>query len=390
MQITYSALQACMWMVYCVGISFSAVYMGYKGLSNTLLGAVQSVGMILGFAVASALASIIDRRGRFTVFHGIALLLTLQVCIMGLFSLADIRGALFCVLDCVLICSVTAVIPMNISLCFELARFGLGPDFGPARAIGSLGYALLAAAMGSMVMQLGEAVIPQIGLLVAMLEAGCVAFTKWQLRGRTEISVSNDPAVKARSTPEFIRANPRFAILLLGIIIIFFSHNVSNLFLINVVTAVGGDVSTVGGINSFTAFLELPAMFFYGAISHRFKCAGILRFSLIMFVLKTLGVALAPTVGLLYLAESLQGLSFAVYAPAIVYWTITTVSPEDSAKGQALAQGVTTVGACLASVLAGIMLDAMSVRSVLIISSLVCAVGCIVCMAGIKEKKKTL
>jgi len=72
-----------MWMVYCVGISFSAVYMRYKGLSNTSLGAVQSLGMMLGFAVSSMLASVVDRRGRITIFHSIALVLSVQIAISG-------------------------------------------------------------------------------------------------------------------------------------------------------------------------------------------------------------------------------------------------------------------------------------------------------------------
>ena len=85
-----------------------------------------------------------------------------------------------------------------------------------------------------------------------------------------------------------------------------------------------------------------------------------LRFSFIFFALKTAAIAAAPNIPLLYAAESLQVLSYALYAPAIVAYVTLIVPYDDAAKGQSLAFSMTTIGGVLASLISGRLLDVLS------------------------------
>ena len=84
-----------------------------------------------------------------------------------------------------------------------------------------------------------------------------------------------------------------------------------------------------------------------------------LRFSFIFFTLKTAAIAAAPNIPLLFAAESLQVLSYALYAPAIVAYVTLIVPYDDAAKGQSLAFSMTTIGGVLASLISGRLLDVL-------------------------------
>ena len=98
-----------------------------------------------------------------------------------------------------------------------------------------------------------------------------------------------------------------------------------------------------------------------------------------MFVLKALAIALAPSMGSLYAANVLQLVSFAMITPAMVQYVILNIDPKDSAKGQALAFGMVTLGNILSSAIGGPLYDALPVRSVLLVGTAAALAGAAFC-----------
>ena len=152
-----------------------------------------------------------------------------------------------------------------------------------------------------------------------------------------------------------------------------------NNYMINVVRNAGGDTSDMGLLSGFTAFMEIPMMFLYDWLLRRFRCATTVRFASSMFALKSLAIALAPRMGALYAAETLQIVSFAMITPAMVQYVILNIDRKDSAKGQALAFGMVTIGNVLSSAIGGHLYDALPVRSVLLIGTLIAVCGAVLC-----------
>ena len=167
--------------------------------------------------------------------------------------------------------------------------------------------------------------------------------------------------------------------MLAGVALLFFTHNLVNNYLINVVRNVHGDTSDMGLISGFTAVMEIPMMFLYDRLLRRFSCASTVRFASSMFVLKALAIALAPSMGGLYAANVLQLVSFAMITPAMVQYVILNIDPKDSAKGQALAFGMVTLGNILSSAIGGPLYDALPVRSVLLVGTAAALAGAAFC-----------
>lgn len=183
------------------------------------------------------------------------------------------------------------------------------------------------------------------------------------------------PAPQGRSLGVFLRESPRFCLLLAGMALLFFSHNTTSTFLINFVEHAGGGIETLGYLTAFLTALEVPTMLFFSRIFRRRSCTAVLRFSFIFFALKTAAIAAAPNIPLLFAAESLQVLSYALYAPAIVAYVTLIVPYDDAAKGQSLAFSMTTIGGVLASLISGRLLDVLSAPATAWIAAAVCAVG---------------
>lgn len=185
----------------------------------------------------------------------------------------------------------------------------------------------------------------------------------------------------------FLRENPRFCLLLAGMALLFFSHNTTSTFLINFVEHAGGGTETLGYLTAFLTALEVPTMLFFSRIFRRRSCAAVLRFSFIFFALKTAAIAAAPNIPLLFAAEALQALSYALYAPAIVAYVTLIVPYDDAAKGQSLAFSMTTMGGVLASLISGRLLDVLSAPATTWIAAAVCAVGAGLACRGLEKPK---
>lgn len=58
----YALNQIAFWMEFCLSSSFSAVYLGAIGYSNTELGILLAIGNVLGLVLGTILSDLIDRR----------------------------------------------------------------------------------------------------------------------------------------------------------------------------------------------------------------------------------------------------------------------------------------------------------------------------------------
>ena len=101
-----------------------------------------------------------------------------------------------------------------------------------------------------------------------------------------------------------------------------------------------------------------------------------LKWSGVFLVLKTLITLLAPNVGWIYVAQSLQFFAFAMFVPASVYYVNQVIRGADKVKGQAGMTIALSISGMIGNFLGGIMLDSSGVSFML-------AVGLGVSLAGL-------
>lgn len=389
--IAYYIIQGFYWMSICVSNNYAAFYLQSRGYSNSQLGVILALGNIAGFILSPILASVVDRSKRISIYHCLCALLAVQGLLLVLFTLLPGKSLLVALFYCVYISVVVAVNPLNTELCFELSLWSRPVSYSPARGIGSMCYALMALILGQLTLRLGAGMLPFAGLFCLLGQSLPLAYI-CRTRRRAAALLPDGKSAKAGQAQglgllDFIRSNRRFCLLMLGIALIFFSYNIPDYFMINIARSVGGDEGDLGGISAFKAMMEIPVMLLYTKLTSRFRCSSVMRFAAFAFTAKAVALAAAGSIYGLYAANLFQALSFALMIPSMVQYVNLVVDHKDSAKGQALANGMMTLGAVFANFIGGSLLDILSVKSTLLIAAAVAFLGALACMFAVERKK---
>lgn len=380
--------QASFWMSLCIALSFAAVHLKALGFSNTELGLVMAAGNILGSLAGPMLASLGEKNPRLTTAGlNLPLFALRALCLVGLLFCTG-RTVLSAVIFALYITSTMAVNSLNLKFCVDAELRGLALDYGRARAAGSLAYVLLSALLGVLVERLSYPVLIWAGFAVLLLQIAANALTQASLQKSPLTPQAEEKQKSSASLPAFLRAEPRFALFLLGSILLYFAHNTITNFMINIVRKVGGDTETMGYLNAFMAVVEIPVMLLFSRFVRGRRVSVLLQISVAFFLAKALAFALAPSVGMLYAATVLQAPSFALYTCAIVPYVSAVIARENAAKAQSLAFSMTTLGAVGASLLGGWLFDHCSVLTTLLVAAGVCAAGVAICVPTVKKTEK--
>lgn len=435
----YANIFAAYWMFYGVANAFASAYLLPKGYTNAEIGIILAVGSVLAVFLQPIMADIADRSKKLSLLGVTQLSAGLLIVLEAtLFAMAHKSLALW-VVFVMIIAWLTALQPLFNSLAFHLEESGVHIHFGICRGMGSLGFALLTAVLGTFVEMWGANILPAVGeltlagLLVTIMIVKreferCVK-AKAQTRsasagagvsGDAEVSAASDEvrtAVEAgalrapadvstnEETPlplppdsadkqeeinlwRFIRDNKLFLVLNIGVIGLYFSNAVLNNFMLQIVNAVGGTSEDMGRVLAVMAFMEMPALFFFDKVKARFSCQTLLKVAAVGFTLRVGLIFLAKSMTVIYLAHIFQTLGFALFLPAMVVFIGDVMRRGEAVKGQAFFTAMTTVAAMISSVLGGIMLDVRDAHFMLLVSTLVTAAGAVVIILVVGKIRK--
>ena len=380
----YAAEQGSFWMTYCIASGFAVVYLQAMGYTNTQLGMILAAGNILGSALGTFLADRIDRNEKLVPGQLMWGVLAAQTAILLVLLPQRGRCAAVTVGYAAFLAVALSANSLLLKISADLTYRGTPVNYGVARGTGSLTYMLVSILLGILLERRSARLLPLAALLFT---AGQAAANVWMLRKTGTAPVARQSAGdrSGASLGRFFRENPRFTMLLLGSVLVFFAFNTVASFFINVVEHVGGTTATMGWLSAYMAGLEIPVMMGFFWFRRRWSPSALLRFSFFMFVGKAVLLALAKSVPFLYGCYLLQPLSYAVYNPAIVLYVEQVIPFRDSAKGQSLVFSTTTVGAVLANLIGGMMYDHLSVSATLWIAAAVCAVGAAICIRSVQK-----
>lgn len=387
MNILYGLVQVAYWSGFCMAFIYAAVFLQDKGYSNTHLGFIMAAGNIIGLFLAPVLAALVDKAKRSGIFVYIGLLLAAELLLVLSFFGAK-QGLYLSVAYSIHMGCILSVTPLNTQLCFVLESWCGKLNFGATRGAGSLAFALVSTFMGSIVFRFGTVSLLYGQLLVISLQAALLICIYLLDKGHSGGSLFVQEKESGSSLIGFFRDNPRFSVMLLGVSMLFFAHNLLCNFFINVVSNLGGSTADMGTVSGIMAFCELPPMLFYSLLSKKFSCNSMLRFSILMFIFKSFAVAFAGSIPALTAACTLQMISFALLTPASVEYVNRYIPAKDAAKGQSLFFSTTSLGAIFATSLGGMMYDGMSVFSTLLSGAFVCTAGALICMFCIERRKR--
>lgn len=422
----YGSIFGTYWMIYAVVSSFASVFMLAKGYTNAQIGMTLAAANILAVVLQPVTANLADRSAKAGAI-GISQVMTVMMMVftLGMFFFGG--GSLALSVTFVLLISWhTALQPMFNALTFKLEESGIPVNFGVARSVGSLAYSILVAALGTIVENLGIMSLPVTAEIVCLMLMVSLILTGRTFRkakaayeaerlDRSAEAGSQEALAKAGqkadetgaaaqedengsdqplqeneqiSLMEFIRRNKLFFVLNLGVVGLFFSNSILNNYMVQIVTDVGGTSEDMGRILGVMAFLEIPTMVFFSRLKTKFSCQLLLKVAAVGFTVKIALCWLAGSVGMLYVAQLFQLVSFALFLPGMVYFTGENMSPGEAVRGQALFTTMITVTTIFSSLLGGWILDVSGAKMLTMIATLATAAGAVIVFAVVDRIHK--
>ena len=388
LNIEYFSLQSLFWMTYCMVVGFSVTYLLSYGYSNSEAGYILASANICALILQPFFADLADRSKKInamTIF--LVSIEIIFVCSIGLFFIG-VRSLILTLIYVVMITLANAVIAFLTSIQFLMDTSKSKINFGLCRAGGSLCFAILSAVMGIMIERIGMKSIPLALFIITLLMIGlCIFITRHSINGNIKAVLTLE---KKRSSSLFVffKENPRFMILSIAMLFIYYAHAFITNFTISIVRNVGGDNREMGYLIAFMALMELPGMIGFKEISRRFKVSSLLLFSMIMFSIKAIIVWLSPSLMTLTFGFALQVVSFAIYIPASVQYANIIIDEKDTVKAQMMFNLMQTGGAVFSSIIGGWLIDFSGISHALLIGAILSCIGTIIAFAGIQNTKR--
>ena len=388
LNIEYFSLQSLFWMTYCMVVGFSVTYLLSCGYSNSEAGYILASANICALILQPFFADLADRSKKInamTIF--LVSIEIIFVCSIGLFFIG-VRSLIVTLIYVVMITLANAVIAFLTSIQFLMDTSKSKINFGLCRAGGSLCFAILSALMGIMIERIGMKSIPLALFIITLLIIGlCIFITRHSINGNIKAVLTLE---KKRSSSLFVffKENPRFMILSIAMLFIYYAHAFITNFTISIVRNVGGDNREMGYLIAFMALMELPGMIGFKEISRRFKVSSLLLFSMIMFSIKAIIVWLSPSLMTLTFGFALQVVSFAIYIPASVQYANIIIDEKDTVKAQMMFNLMQTGGAVFSSIIGGWLIDFSGISHALLIGAILSCIGTIIAFAGIQNTKR--
>ena len=388
LNIEYFSLQSLFWMTYCMVVGFSVTYLLSCGYSNSEAGYILASANICALILQPFLADLADHSKKINAMTILLVSIAIIfVCSIGLFFIS-IRSAVLTLIYVVMITLANAVIAFLTSVQFLMDTSKSKINFGLCRAGGSLCFAILSALMGMMIERIGMKSIPTALFIITLLIiALCMYITRHRINDK-QTTGSTLEKRKSSSLFVFFRENPKFMILSVAMLFIYYAHAFITNFTISIVRNVGGNHREMGYLIAFMALMELPGMIGFKEISRRFKVSSLLLFSMIMFSVKAIIVWLSPSLITLTFGFALQVVSFALYIPASVQYANIIIDEKDTVKAQMMFNFMQAGGAVFSSIIGGWLIDFSGISHALLVGAILSCIGTMIAFMGIQNTKR--
>jgi PPP family 3-phenylpropionic acid transporter len=387
----YALLQSVFWMGQCCMFGFAAVYLKSRGFENTQVGVALCLACVLSTIIQPFIAGFADRTTKVHL-RTITMVLMLIVLALGVILLIIPDSYLFITIFYMIMIAIqiTLVSLLN-SLAVEYINLGILMNYGLARGISSIAFALTSFGLGIVLKYYSGNILLPIFLVFYVLFIGALILFKIDT---SSIPLPEKEVVETEQSQSdgilaFLKKYKKFTILLIGMTMVMYSHNLINTYLINIVENVGGDNTDMGISLSIAAGLELPTMAVFILIVKKVKCSTLLKISAFFFFIKSGLVWLAPNMLTLNLSQLLQLFGYALFTPASVYYVNEIIDSKNSVKGQSMVNVATfsLVGA-IGSITGGRILDTKGVSTMLLVATIVTGIGFIIVCCSTEDTKK--
>ena len=388
--VLYCLVQMLYWSSGFTTVGYATAYLGKIGFSNSSIGLITAVAGLVGFALVFCLSVRIDRRGPASLYRAIVGILLIQIALITFFRASQNAELLPAVLYALFLSHGHVMNSLFSKLYIDLKKRGVQIDFGIARGLGSLAFASSSFAIGYMLAHHPDVYVHSLTLALYTLLL-LITLALQFLSSTLPVDRESAPESAEKKTPirfgPFLRDYRFFMILVLGIALVSASNKTFTTFLVNVVEGVGGDTRSFTTISGFLALIEIPVMLYFSKIRRRHSISSMLLLSLTLYAVKLGGAAAARSLPVLFAAVTAQTFAAGLYHPASVEFIREMIPHKDTAKCQALLDGVPVFVSFVTISGFGVLLDSISVRAVCFLLFALALAGTVISRLVIMQMK---
>ena len=370
----YTFHQMAYWATAAGVVSFATAFLLQKGFAASTVGILLASGNLLSCAFQPILADRADRIGG-NVLKWLTAGLTLisAVCFASI-QLLPLPETAFGLLYLLGVFAFDAMNPLMNALNVSYMTNGYTINYGLSRGLGSLAYAFAALGIGKVMARFGADWMIWISLGLLAINAAMSLSYPSLLTSVSGEKKENDCC----SIPVFFRRYKWYCISMLGVLLLGMFHAMTENYLIEIVTPLGGDSGTVGVALFVATAIEALVLVYLDQVRSKISDNWLLKIAGLSFVLKSVLFLMAGNVMTIYMIQLIQATSYTFLSPIQMYYANNKISPADMVKGQAFTTAAYTLGCAAGNFAGGQLISGFGLRAMLLAGVLIALAGTLV------------
>ena len=382
----YAGAQSSFWIGHCALTGYTAVLLGVRGFSDVQVGLTSSLMSVLTIVFQLLISNFSDHHPRIAIKKIITVLYLLAMATGGVLLAGGVPVALMMISFALNGAFKNTIVGLFNALVMQYVNADIPVRIGWPRGVGSVVYAVCAYVLGrALEIYSPDILIPtflcttiiSITLVLLMPDVNHLTIQHTGLPTGSECSAHFYRQMPLATPVPTLSAGRRGAL-----------HGQHGfLFLIRVVKSRGGGATELGISMFLQAVVEMPIMFMTPWILKRFKPANVLVVSFFAYALKTFLMLISRSMGMVYIAMSLNMFSFGLYCISSVYFVNSLVRPGERVRAQGLISLCGSAGGIIGSAFAGAVLDSYGIQVLLLINTLISLLGAFIMIVCNKSSR---
>lgn len=380
----YIVMQAGFWAMFAAIVAYQTALLLERGFSNGEAGLMTAVRCLAGIICQPLLGGFADRHPEIPLKWIVTLSLVLSLGAGAWYWLDPGMGLWETALVWAVIGGLeVSSYPLMDAMAVQFINDGVPIRYSLGRGIGSMAYAVVCVLLGLQVGKAGLESTLLTHLILVGIEVVLVAsYPAW--RGAKRSAEQAGP--KPQSALSLLKSNPRFTLMLAGVLLGLTGIMPLSNFLVNIVTSRGGTEADLGLALFLMGGAELPTALFFGRLLRRLGSGRLVMLSMLFGTLK--GVLLLLTTNFLgvLLVQPIQVLGYGLFTPASVYFVNESVPEADRVRGQTVMMVASNgLGGMLGGLLAGWTLD-LGGANLMLAGCIACGcAGTLLCLLALRK-----
>lgn len=381
LQMKYNVLHILFWLSYLSIYGYVAVFLQYRGLSNTDIGIVTGAGAIFSIFLSPFVSSLLTKIKSLSIKKLTLILYIMMFSFFFCLTFLSLPIVLIMFFYIGLLSLVVSIVPFLSMICMDYLKAGQYINFGLSRGLGSVSYAAGAVLVGQLIDIINPTVIGYVHLLSSVL-------LLILLFSMPDYKIEEDNPLENKSNIFTIIKNYKtFFIILVAFAFMFAASTSLSTYLINIVKNLGGNTSLYGIAIFCMAASEMPVMSMTHHLLKKYKAETLILVASGFYILRNFTICLAPSLPILLIGMMLQGFSYGLFTATITYYVNDYLKQEDQMMGQTMIGMMSTgLSSAIGNIFGGVLQDAFGLTSMLIFACTLTFIGFVIMFIALIKK----